>query len=414
MEVLSLGNSRWRPERQFRKGGSITRGNLDAILNGDLTLVELKVPPQGIQSKQSSTKYNVRATFCEVDWSLQQQNPSAVPMFRDLRGASRNCKSTETMMDFWDVVQAAKRYDAASSSSSSSEKASSIVQPIPPTGVVFHETRCGSTLFANLMAAFSPQQSRVYSESPPPVAAIKACDDDHKNSSCNPELHSRLIQDTFYMMGRRRRTASRVETTPQSVFYKIQSIGSMHIDKFAQAMPDVPWVFLYRDTVEIMQSHLSKSSGGALSHRAVCARNYDNVLYQPKTTKQVITNAGRQLKDLSLTQYCAAHLAGLSLSAVQEHERTGRGRFVNYKQMPDVVWNDIFPNYFKIPITAAEIGRMEAASQLYSKGRGAKSNQEWKDDVKAKQDAASPAVIQAADVFTKDVFHRMEELSKRR
>jgi hypothetical protein len=41
------------------------------------------------------------------------------------------------------------------------------------TGVVFHESRCGSTVVANqLLASFSPAgHTRVYSESAPPMHA---------------------------------------------------------------------------------------------------------------------------------------------------------------------------------------------------------------------------------------------------
>jgi hypothetical protein len=393
--------TRRRPERHYRKDNPVeaTR-DYDAVLEGYLTLVDLQIPIGGLQGM--SERYNARATFCSIDWRLQQKKPSDVPMFRDLQAQSKMCQATKIVVDLFDVVQEAKQYDANFATGHEIVGKKPVIQVVPPTGVVFHETRCGSTLFANLMAAFSPEHSRVFSESPPPVAALKACD----LAPCNPDLHSMLIQDVFYIMGRTVR-----KETPQYVFYKIQSIGSMDIDKFAAAMPNVPWVFIYRDTVEILQSHLGKIRG-ALSRgqRPVCARNYGNV-YQPQTTLQVIQRSGKKLEDLTLTEYCAAHLAGLSLSAIQEYDRTQRGRFVNYKQMPGVVWDDIFPDYFKVPITVSSQSRMERAAMYYSKGRGDKAGEEWEDDVKKKQESASPAVVRAADIFTRDVFQRMEQLS---
>lgn len=41
------------------------------------------------------------------------------------------------------------------------------LDPVPPRGFVYHETRCGSTLVANMLAA--PSSNRVFSESKPPV-----------------------------------------------------------------------------------------------------------------------------------------------------------------------------------------------------------------------------------------------------
>lgn len=45
---------------------------------------------------------------------------------------------------------------------------------LEPTGFVFHMSRCGSTLTANLMGA-SPY-NLVYSESKPPTALMGLCD----------------------------------------------------------------------------------------------------------------------------------------------------------------------------------------------------------------------------------------------
>lgn len=41
------------------------------------------------------------------------------------------------------------------------------LEPVPPRGFVYHETRCGSTLVANMLAGLEP--NRVFSESKPPV-----------------------------------------------------------------------------------------------------------------------------------------------------------------------------------------------------------------------------------------------------
>jgi hypothetical protein len=413
VEIMSDGQSRVRrrPERQYSKMNPDQKATTyDAILEGYLTLVDIDIPPDALQG-MGGQYVNVKATFCNIDWRLQKKNPSNVPMFRDLRSQSKMCPSTTVNVDLFDIVQSAKLYDKSFSEPTKTKekignnKGVGSVVAVPPTGVVFHETRCGSTLFANLMAAFAPEHSRVYSESPPPLAAIKACD----LQPCNPHLHRILIQDVLYMMGRTKETEQ-----PQYVFYKIQSIGSMNIDKFTGAFPRVPWIFLYRDSVEVMQSHVSGREDAVVNGKMtpVCARNYGRKI-QPPTTLQVIEKAGVLLDQMNPLQYCAAHLAGLSLSAIQEHTRTHRGRFVNYKQMPDIVWDDIFPNYFNIPLTNKEIGRMEKTALLYSKGRGNQANKGWKDDSTEKQKTAARPVTKAAAVFLKDVYDDMERLSKK-
>lgn len=235
----------------------------------------------------------VIGSFCNIDWALQQKNPSTVAMFRDLQGQSKMCQGTLLKTDLYDITRRAHEYDAAVQNSTLPSFS------VPPSGVIFHETRCGSTLSANLLASFSPLHTRVYTESPPPLASLKACDG---ISSCNKDLHQQLIQDVFYMMGR----TTRVER-PQFLFYKFQSIGTHHIQTFTKAFPDTPWVFMYRDSIEVMQSHLKKGN----TH-PVCARDLGNEI-QPEITKEIIEYKGKHVQEMTIPEYCAAHLVRIFL-----------------------------------------------------------------------------------------------------
>ena len=213
------------------KTSDIPTGDRDTttttILEEYRTLIELSIPPGALTpGEHRKGRYGkVHATFCAIDWDLQSANPSTVPMFKDLKGRSSSCKATKTVVtDFYKLARAARDYDAEQSGRNETDEA-----PYP-SGVVFHETRCGSTLVANLLAGSSPTMgtSRVYSESPPPIAALQACARNGGNA-CDPDLHSSLIRDVFYVMGRRRPASPKAEQ--HRVFYKIQSIGSMSIDK---------------------------------------------------------------------------------------------------------------------------------------------------------------------------------------
>ena len=237
---------------------------LATIIEEYRTLVQLSVPngallsQQQQQQQQRHRRYGkVRATFCEIDWDLQAANPSTVAMFRDLQAQSSRCKETQTVVvDLHDLVQAAKEYDGyhddphsngnSNNNNNSNENSNNINinndNEVYPTGVVFHETRCGSTLVANLLAGSATEgRSRVYSESPPPIAALTACNN-NGGKSCDPDLHKALIRDVFYMMGRRKRKQTSENERNNNnnneeqnrVFYKIQSIGVMSIDKYVR------------------------------------------------------------------------------------------------------------------------------------------------------------------------------------
>jgi len=257
-----------------------------------LTIVDINIPPSSLQGVDAYR--GVTAKFCLLDWKLQQQEPQKVPMFNDLMRQSKMCDSTMITVDLWDIAKQARAYDDQLT-------ASNEILAVPPTGVVFHESRCGSTLTANALAGFSPDHSRVYSESSVQLHALMACD----KNPCNPTLHRHLIQDVFYLSGRTVR-----KERPQYVFYKISSIGSLFVDKFTEAFPNVPWMYLYRDTVEVMQSHLAPASVGGIVRsrdRPVCLRQQAQPI-QPAPTVQIAQSKQRDPASLSREEYCATHL----------------------------------------------------------------------------------------------------------
>ena len=103
--------------------------------------------------------------------------------------------------------------------------------------------------------------------------------------------------------------------------------------------------------------------------------------------------------------------AALSLAAVQEHQRTKKGTFINYNQLPDVMWDDLLPNKYHVPLDDTMIQRMKEISQNYSKSRGTTKDVTFKQDAERKRNTATPAVIAAAKVYAEDVYTKLQALS---
>eukprot|EP00934_Nitzschia_sp_Nitz4_P007280 Nitzschia sp. Nitz4//scaffold28_size193895//29979//31588//NITZ4_001630-RA/size193895-augustus-gene-0.302-mRNA-1//-1//CDS//3329545877//7270//frame0 len=394
----------------------------DAVLEGFLTLIDVKIGPGTLTPATFDTistteetnvpeYHGAQATFCIVDWKLQKE-PNHVPMFRDLTHKSTMCEATTLTVDLFHMARRAKEFDAQLYQQHAAKQSGTStldVHTVAPTGVVFHESRCGSTLVANLLAGFDPSHSRVFSESNAHRTALTACQFiPEDRPSCQEALHHQLIRDVFYLSGRVNR-----KETPQHVFYKMSSIATLSIQDFAAAMPRTPWAYLYRDSVEVMQSHfLDKSTGKTKTSGkgAVCLRQQP-VQPQPATTLEVVKSSGREMDELSNEEYCAAHLASLSLSALHEHKRSGKGRFINYNQLPDAVWDKLLAVDYGIHVDDTQMERMKQISQVYSKDRGA-THGEFEPDGSNKQESASATVVAAARAFTEDVVERMELLSK--
>ena len=99
-----------------------------------------------------------------------------------------------------------------------------------PSGFVFHESRVGSTLTANILAAVPTHL--VYSE-----GFRMPC------ASCEPAAKLRALRDYVALMGN---SASHTR-----LFIKFQSAMTTLMPLIAKAFPDVPWLFIFREPVQV-------------------------------------------------------------------------------------------------------------------------------------------------------------------
>jgi hypothetical protein len=91
-----------------------------------------------------------KVKLCKLDFEEYHKDPSKLPMNKDLVKHSCRGGVTEMTVSLDDIKK-----DIALDSAS----------VIPPTGFVFHESRCGSTLVANILGA--DPQNLVFAESQP-------------------------------------------------------------------------------------------------------------------------------------------------------------------------------------------------------------------------------------------------------
>jgi hypothetical protein len=166
------------------------------------------------------------------------------PMFRFLVQKSPDCSGENAIsFDLEKVAYLARRRDQDyEKSSNEGPKVLNI------TAVAFHESRCGSTLVANSMIAMDPKKHRAYSESAPPVKAFGICGENFEK--CSQEQVVSILKDTIYLMSR---TDDHRE---ERVFFKFQSSTSKKISSFQKAFPEVPWMYVYREPVQVMMSHV--------------------------------------------------------------------------------------------------------------------------------------------------------------
>ena len=187
----------------------------------------------------------------------------------------------------------------------------------------------------------------------------------------------------------------------ERVFFKFQSITSQSISTFQMAFPHVPWMYVYRDPVQVMMSHVKDDPQ---LKRAICTRSRIGGRH-PKAIRDIAFRHGyKDSQELQPSQYCAAHLASLTESAVDSLNDMAIP--VNYDQLPNILWEKIMPKIFGRSLTQKEIDNMEAVSHDYSKGRGQRAG-EFKGDSEEKAQAASDEVKQAANEFLRESFDKL-------
>ncbi len=241
---------------------------------------------------------------------------------------------------------------------------------LPVRGLIFHISRCGSTLLAQMLAA-SPANV-VASEAPP-------LDDVLRASHLPREIRIQWLKALVSAIAQPR-------TGPEQACYlKLEPWQIMHFDLIREAFPHTSWVFLYRNPVEVLVSHQRIPGSwlvpGLLAPETFALRRAD---WQPP----------------HIETYWAQAIASLCRVALA-HAREPEALLLNYSELPDALTGKIAA-HFSIP--PAELPLMAAASQ-----HDAKAPQSLhRPDSATKQAAASDRLRAAADLYLSQLYEQLQ------
>jgi len=276
------------------------------------------------------------------------------------------------------------------------------VHVMPPAGFVFHESRVGSTLVANSLAAMDPEANRVFSESTPINMALGVCEG--MGPDCDLQTNANFFRDVVYLMGR---TNSLKE---KHLFFKVSSAGTKRMKVMREALPNAPWIFVFRNPVQTMMSHLDPSKIGPDTKNilAVCTKAKRS---PPDDLIKLVADTGRDVRDISDIEFCAAHLASLCESALEELRKTTTGKAVEYDGLVDKLISGIIPNHFGIEMTSDARQRILDVSKIYSKNKGPRKSQ-WEEDSEQKEDRASKGIRDASTLFMTKSYTELQKFTK--
>jgi hypothetical protein len=245
-----------------------------------------------------------------------------------------------------------------------------------PTGFIFHMSRCGSTLISQMLAASA--ENIVLSE-PDPVDGVLRAHLRHPNI---PE--ERRVQWLQWLIGA---LARRRHASEKHLFIKFDCWHARFMPLIQRAFPEVPWVFVYRDPLEVMASHLG--------HRG--AQMIPGVL-----EASLFGWDQEAISRMGLNEYGARVLAGICEAALAQ-VRSGQGKLLNYCQLPAAIWPELM-RYWGVEFAPDETRRMMEAGR-----RNAKNPvMPFAADSQAKRDSAPPELRAVTRQWLDGVYQQLE------
>jgi hypothetical protein len=248
---------------------------------------------------------------------------------------------------------------------------------IPPTGFIFHISRCGSTLIAQMLAALP--ENVVISEAGPMDTVLRS----HlRDPGITEEERILWLRGLLNALGQRRKAGEK------SLFVKFDSWHALFLPLIQRAFPAVPWIFVYREPVEVLMSQ-SRQMGGQM---------IPGVL-EPALFGWDAQAVGR----MSLGEYGGRVLAGIGEAALKE-ARAGRGRLVNYRQLPGVVWPSLI-RYWGVDCAEQAPEAVARVSLFHAKNPG----MTFDHDSDAGNRVAPEGMRQFARQWLDGVYQQLEE-----
>lgn len=250
------------------------------------------------------------------------------------------------------------------------------IDSVRPTGFILHMSRCGSTLVSQMLAALP--QNVVLSEAGP-------IDDVLRGRLGDPDITEaqrvQWLQWLVAALGRRR------SPEEKHLFIKFDCWHVMLLPLVRRAFPDVPWIYLYREPLEVMAS-AQKQLGGQM---------IPGVL-QPALFGWDAATVGK----MSLYEY-AARVLGKLCEAGLAHARAGEGKLANYTQLPTALWPGLL-QHWQVQFSESEMARMLEAAQLDAKNPVLP----FEPDSRTKREAVSPELRALTVDWLEPVYQELE------
>ncbi len=251
-----------------------------------------------------------------------------------------------------------------------------------PSGVIFHTSRCGSTLVANACRALNG--SIVINEALVIDKLLSRFFTDSEPNSPKELLYMVLVRAAIIALGQRRLGNER------HFVVKFACTSSLQINRIRRIFPNVPFVFLYRDPVEVMVSNLRSIP------------EWMRPDSNPATAAAIVGVELSHLRELSAEEFCARALGRFYAEA--NENRGPNTALLNYSQLTPETLLEIVSSFGADP-SEEEADVIRDASRLYSKDLT--RSHTFVADSDSKRNSASAVIVEMAEKWAIPSYERL-------
>jgi hypothetical protein len=254
-------------------------------------------------------------------------------------------------------------------------------QCLQPSAFILHMSRCGSTLLAQMFAA--SDKNLVISEGSPIDRMLGA---GKKYANLGEDQQLEWIRAVVLAVGRKR------VATHERYIIKLDSWSTEYIPLLEHAFPGVPWVFLYRDPLEVLVSNLQQRASAAMPGVA------DRILPGIDSMAAMM---------MPIEQYMTLVIKHICENALQQQD-SPHGLFINYDQLPLLALEKIL-THLKIEPNADELEQMRNKAKFSAKI----PSEMFKPDAARKHLEASHAARYWSDTMLRPLHEKLQLVSAR-
>jgi len=260
-------------------------------------------------------------------------------------------------------------------------RVASVGPALQPSGFIFHTSRCGSTVVANACRALD--STRVIAEAPVIDKLLSRLFTDADPGSDKELVYLSLVRSAVQTLARDQ------SHSDSRYFVKFACASTLQIKSLRRTWPNVPFLILFRDPVEVTVSNLRTRP------------QWMSADSNPGAAAAIVGVEVDQLLGMTDEEYCARAL-GLYYAAAESVAGERATQLFDYKQLSLQMLTEIL-RFFGVTPSAQELARIERSLLSHAKDPSVS----FRPDSADKKAAASRQVIEAVERWALPAYERL-------